>query len=158
LSLVVDRALLTTKISKEGQVVTDVRYFVKNRGNPHLKIQLPQGTSLWAASVNGSPVVPVKDGQANLIPMPAGIRPSTVVAVDLKLATAVMDRKQIHIATPIAEAPVMLAEWKLLPDTGQRLEYQQGSLTPVNGETDDSGFGQVARCIQRAGVGTMAVT
>ena len=158
LSLVVDRALLTTKISKEGQVVTDVRYFVKNRGNPHLKIQLPHGTSLWAASVNGSPVVPVKDGQANLIPMPAGISPSTVVAVDLKLATAVTDRKHIRIATPIAEAPVMLAQWKLLPDTGQRLEYQEGSLTPADGETDRSGFGQVARCIQNVGFGTIAVT
>lgn len=158
LSLVVDRALLTTKISKEGQVVTDVRYFVKNRGNPHLKIQLPIGTSLWAASVNGSPVVPVKDGQSNLIPMPTGISPSNVVAVDLKLATAVADRKRIHIATPIAEAPVMLAQWKLLPDTGQRLEYKEGSLTPVDGETDGSGFAQVARCLRNIGFSTIAIT
>src|SRR6185369_17259489 len=30
LSLVVDRASLTTRISKEGQILTDARYFVKN--------------------------------------------------------------------------------------------------------------------------------
>jgi len=29
----VDRALITTHISKEGQVLTNARYFVKNRGN-----------------------------------------------------------------------------------------------------------------------------
>src|SRR6185369_7390623 len=41
LSQVVDRAALNTRISKEGQVVTDVRYFVKNRGNTHFRLSLP---------------------------------------------------------------------------------------------------------------------
>ena len=35
LSQVVDRASLATRISKEGQVLTEAHYFVKNRGNPH---------------------------------------------------------------------------------------------------------------------------
>ena len=152
LSLVVDRAVLTTKVSKEGQVVTDVRYFVKNRGNPHLNIRLPVGTSLWAASVNGTPVVPVKEGQSNLIPMPAGANPGSVVTVDLKVATGVSKQTDIRIASPVVEAPVMLAQWKLSPDTGQRLEYRGGSLTPMGGETDDSGFAQIARCLQRSQV------
>ena len=54
LSQVVDRALLTTRISKEGQALTDVRYFVKNRGNPHFRLKLPPGTQLWSAAVNGA--------------------------------------------------------------------------------------------------------
>jgi hypothetical protein len=37
------------------------------------------------------------------------------------------------LAAPIVAAPVMLAEWKILPDEGQRLVYRSGSLTPVNG-------------------------
>ena len=39
----------------------------------------------------------------------------------------------------------MLAEWKILPDAGQRLVYRHGSLTPVGGVTDVSGFAQLAR-------------
>src|ERR1043166_4877631 len=37
LSQVADRAALETRISKQGQVVTSAKYFVKNRGQPHFK-------------------------------------------------------------------------------------------------------------------------
>ena len=70
LSQVVDRASLNTRISKEGQAITDVRYFVKNRGNPQFPRHPARGTELWSATVNGKPVVPVTDGAANLIPLP----------------------------------------------------------------------------------------
>jgi hypothetical protein len=49
LSQVVDRALLTTQVSKEGQLLTDARYFVKNRGHTHFRITLPTGVELWSA-------------------------------------------------------------------------------------------------------------
>jgi hypothetical protein len=39
----------------------------------------------------------------------------------------------------------MLAEWKLEPDTAQRLVYRNGSLTPVGGVADVSGFAGLAR-------------
>src|SRR4030095_4456531 len=81
LSQVVDRASLTTRISKEGQVLTDARYFVKNRGNPNFRITLPDGTQLWSATVNGAAVVPVKDAKANLIPL----RPPTAPNTGLRL-------------------------------------------------------------------------
>ena len=86
LSQVVDRASLTTHISKEGQVLTDVRYFVKNRGNPNFRLTLPPGTQLWSATVNGAAVVPVTDAQANLIPLPQHADPNAVLTLDLKLA------------------------------------------------------------------------
>src|SRR5207245_7660289 len=85
-SQVVDRASLTTRISKEGQVLTTARYFVKNRGNPHFRLTLPQGDQLWSASVNGTAVVPVMDGNANLIPLPQGADPNAVLVLDLQLA------------------------------------------------------------------------
>jgi len=71
LSQVVDRASLHTRISKEGQVLTDAQYFVKSRGNAHFRLALPEGTQLWSATVNGAAVVPVQDGNANLIPLPS---------------------------------------------------------------------------------------
>ena len=145
LSLVVDRAALTTRISQDGEVITDAQYFVKNRGNPHLRLSLPPGTTLWSATVNGATVVPVKDGDANLIPLPQKADPNTVQRLDLKLASKSANAARVLAAAPIVAAPVMLAEWRLEPDTGRRLTYRRGSLAPANGVPDISGFAGLAR-------------
>ena len=158
LSLVVDRASLTTRISKEGQVLTDLRYFVKNRGNPQLRLSLPAGTRLWSAAVNGVSVVPVSDPTSDLIPLPQGGDPNGVLTLDLKLASVSRDPRLVHVAAPIVNAPVMLAEWKLGPDVGQRLVYRRGSLGPASGVLDNSGFGQFARLFGRTDGAQSAMT
>jgi len=148
LSLVVDRAVLTTRISKDGEVITDAQYFVKNRGNPHLRLSLPAGTTLWSATVNGATVVPVKDGGANLIPLPQKADPNTVQRLDLKLASKSANAARVLASAPIVAAPVMLAEWRLDPDTGRRLAYRRGSLAPANGVPDISGFAGLTRLLR----------
>lgn len=145
LSQVVDRAMLVTRISKEGQALTDARYFVKNRGHPHFRLALPPGTQLWSATVNGATVVPVLDATDNLIPLPQRADPNAVLILDLKLAATSSVPAQVKVAAPIVNAPTLLAEWKLEPDTGRRLVYRTGSLTPVGGVADVSGFAGVAR-------------
>ncbi len=145
LSQVVDRASLLTRISKEGQVLTDVSYLVKNRGNPNFRLTLPAGVELWSATVNGASVVPVKDGEANLIPLPQRADPNAVLKLDLKLASKSKAPERVTVAAPIVNAPVMLAEWKLQPDAGQRLAFVKGSLTPAGGLLDVSGFAQLTR-------------
>jgi hypothetical protein len=145
LSQVVDRASLTTRISKEGQVLTEAHYFIKNRGNPHFRLTLPPGNELWSATVNGAPVVPVTDGKANLIPLPQRADPNAVLTLDLQLATRSNDPKRVSVSAPVLNAPVLLAEWKLQPDTGQRLSYRGGQLTPLGGVLDVSGFAGLVR-------------
>src|SRR5262249_39313122 len=54
---------------------------------------------------------------------------------------------RVNVAAPILNAPVMLAQWKLEPDTGQRLAYRKGTLTPVGGVADVSGFAQLSRLL-----------
>jgi hypothetical protein len=161
LSQVADRASLSTRISKEGQVLTDAQYFVKSRGNAHFSVTLPAGTELWSATVNNASVVPVKDGTANLIPLPQQADPNAVLAIQLKLAERSKNPRRLKISTPIVGAPVLLAEWKLEPDTAQRLVYRDGSLTPAEGVTDVSGFAGLARMLDedfgRAAVGLIAM-
>ena len=150
LSLVIDRATLNTRISKEGQVLTDARYFVKNRGNPHLRLTLPTGTRLWSVLVNGAPVVPVADTNSNLVPLPQGADPNSVLTLDFKLASVSSDPKRVRVAAPIVGAPVMLAEWRLGADVGQRLVYRAGSLIPAGPQRNNSGFAQVASALSGA--------
>jgi hypothetical protein len=144
LNQVVDRATLDTRISKEGQVLTDAHYFVKSRGNPHFRVTLPPGTQLWSATVNGAAVVPVIDKEANLIPLPHDANPDAVLEIQLQLAQT-NDARRVTVTAPIVAAPVMLAEWKLAPDTGRRLVFRSGTLTPVGGVPDISGFAAWAR-------------
>ena len=139
LNQVVDRASLATRISKEGQVITEVNYYVKSRGNPHFRLTLPPGAQLWSATVNGAAVVPVIDKEANLIPLPHDANPDAVLEIQLKLAQT-SDARRVTVAAPIVAAPVMLAEWKLAPDVGRRLIYRSGTLTPAGGVPDISGF------------------
>ena len=154
LNQVVDRASLTTHISKEGQVITDVQYLVKSRGNPNFRLTLPEGVQLWSATVGGTSVVPVKDGKASLIPLPQHNDPDEVLSIQLKLAAESKSARHLTIGAPILAAPVTLAEWKLEPDEGQRLVYRQGSLTPVGGTPDVSGFAGWTKIFRSQEVGT----
>ena len=148
LNQIVDRAALETRISKEGQAVTDIRYFLKNRGNPHFRLTIPAGAQLWSASVNGTEVVPVSDGAASLIPLPQSADPNAVLELDLKMASPSSDPQHVRVEAPVADAPVMLAEWRLAPDIGQRLIYQNGSVMPAVAVPDVSGFAQLARLLE----------
>jgi len=159
LNQVVDRASLDTRISKEGQVLTEVRYFVKNRGNPNFRLTLADGTDLWSATVNEQAVVPVRDGKAVLIPLPQRAAPDAVLTIDLKLASRSGEAQRVSIAAPVVDAPVLLAEWKLQPDEGRRLVFHTGSLSPVGGTPDDSGFAQLLRLLNRRGAyGALGIT
>ena len=142
---VVDRAALTTRISEEGQVVTDARYFVKNKGTPHLRLVVPDGAQLWSVTVNGTAVVPVTDDRANLIPLPQHPDPNAVNDLQVKLAARAKNPRRLMVAAPVVSAPVLLAEWRIEPDTGQRLGFRKGTLTPVGGFADVSGFAGVLR-------------
>ncbi len=146
-SQVVDRAAMTSRISKEGQVVTEARYFVKNQGLPNLRLRLPIGAQLWSVTVNGNPVVPVTAGTAHLVPLPAQADPNTMIDLQLKIASRAGDARRLTVALPQIAAPVLLSEWKIEPESGQRLEFRRGTVTPVAAGGDRSGFGGLLRLL-----------
>ncbi|HEX9046144.1 MAG TPA: hypothetical protein VF988_03885, partial [Verrucomicrobiae bacterium] len=157
LAQVADRASLTTHISKEGQAVTVARYFVKSRGNPNFRVTLPEEAKLWSATVNGTPVVPVTDGKSNLIPLPQHADPDAVLTIELQVAARSADARRVVLSAPVVSAPVMLAEWQLQADAGQRLAYRQGTLAPANAVPDVSGFAQIARVSRGSQAATLLI-
>ena len=105
---------------------------------------------MWSAAINGEPVVPVTDGAASLVPLPQSGDPNAVQELDLTLAAQTGDSNPeiVTVAAPISAAPVMLAEWRMAPDPGRRLVYQNGSLKPADAAVDVSGFAQLSRLWQ----------
>ena len=145
---VVDRAAMVSRISKEGQVVTEARYFVKNKGLPNFRLTLPDGSQLWSVTVNGNSVVPVTAGGAQLIPLPAQADPNAVMDLQVKLASRAVDARRLTVALPRIAGPVLLSEWKIEPESGQRLVYRSGTITPERSQGDSSGFGGLLRLLR----------
>ncbi|MBM3845969.1 MAG: hypothetical protein FJ405_06765 [Verrucomicrobia bacterium] len=143
LSLAVDRAVLNTRISKDGEVVTDVRYVVKNRGNTHLSMNIPETSQLWSITVNGTPAAPVREGRTYLIPLPQRTDPNASLVVEVKLGTSAAGRDRIQLVAPAVGAPILMTDWNLIPDEGRRLIHRAGSIPPEKQAGHLNGFAAI---------------
>ncbi len=148
LGQVVDRAALTTRVSREGQVITDARYFLKNKGAPNIRLLVPDGTELWSVTVNGKSVVPVTDGRTNLVPLLPQGDPNAVQDLEIKIASHSKSPGRLTVAAPAISAPILLSEWRLEPDAGRALIYRGGTLTPELPGASVSGFAVLLRMVQ----------
>jgi hypothetical protein len=149
----VERSSLSTRISREGQVVTDARYFIKNRGMPNLRIRLQDGDELWSVLVDGQRVVPVKADGAELIALPSKADPNAVTELQVKVATAGRKQGSIRLFAPKISAPVLLTEWTVDPEPGQRVVFRRGTISPAGGSIDQSGYAQFLRFLRTNGGG-----
>ena len=99
-------------ITNEGKLLVQARYAVRNNQRNFLKITLPQGATLWSASLAGKPVRPGQspDGSV-LLPLEkahAG-EDSPEFAVELvyiSKGTAWNDKGQFKLALPALDLPV----------------------------------------------------
>lgn len=70
LTTAIDDANAVTLMTARGQLVTHVRYQVRNHLKQYLSLTLPQGAELWSAFVGGQPVKPTRvQGQQYRIPL-----------------------------------------------------------------------------------------
>ncbi len=77
--------------------------------------------------------------------MPQKTDPNSVHDIQVKIASKTRDARNLTIAAPIVAAPVLLANWKIEPETGQRLLYRGGTLAPSRTPSAHSGFAILAQ-------------
>jgi hypothetical protein len=138
-SLVVDRAELASRVSRDGQAVTDARFFVKARGRGVLRATLPAGSVLWEAKVDGAIVNARIDGGETLVPLPAKADPNDPVEVTLRYGMEGKRATAPALAAPVLAAPVVYGEWKVSGDENRRLVPRRGGLQPVRPVLTESG-------------------
>lgn len=143
---VVEFSEANSRVSQDGELVTDVLYYVKSRGQRTLKIGLPdKPVRLWAATVNGRPVTARQANDATLIPLPGGTDPNIPVEVRLRLGKPTVDEFNPQLTLPIVFSPVLKTQWSIVGDEKHVLVPGGGTVTPPMPVLRPSGFDWVAK-------------
>lgn len=134
----VDFAKLSSRISRDGQVVTDAKYFVKTRGRKALRLALPKDVKLWEVRADQAIVNARTDGDQTLIPLPPKLNPNEPVEVVLRLGQTVKHARSPMLSSPKTQTPTVISEWTVTSDPGQVLVPKGGTAqlnTPIPAET-----------------------
>ncbi|MEM8734643.1 MAG: hypothetical protein AAGG44_10500, partial [Planctomycetota bacterium] len=143
---VVEFSEANSRVSADGELVTDLLYYVKSRGQRTLRIQLPkEPVRLWAVSVNDEPVNARTDEDATLIPLPGEADPNVPVVVKLRLGKPAVDADSPDLALPIVFAPVLKTEWNITGDENHTLIPTAGQIQPAEPVVRPSGYEWLAR-------------
>ena len=138
---VVDFAKFSSQVARDGQVVTDARFFVKTRGRKALRLEFPPGVKLWEARVDNAVVNARADGAHTLVPLPARLNPNEPVEVALRLGQAAGKSPElVTLAAPRLSAPLVIGEWTLRGDPGRQLTPRGGDAEPVRPVLTETGF------------------
>ena len=121
LAALAERAQVTTLVTSEGRMLTEIALTVRNQAQPFLRIGLPAGATILSADVGGESVKPVQgEGGARVPLLRPGFRPEGPYAVSfayLHAGTALGRKGTAEIALPKLDLPVSVVEWELfLPD------------------------------------------
>ncbi len=143
---VIEFSEANSRVSQDGELVTDVLYFVKSRGQRTLKVKLPPApVRLWEVSVNGQPVTARQADDAILIPLPGGTDPNEPVQVSLRLGKPTVSESSPELTLPIVFAPVLKTQWNIVSDENHVLVPTGGTVTPATPVTRPTGFDWVTK-------------
>ncbi|MCB1205330.1 MAG: hypothetical protein KDN18_13800, partial [Verrucomicrobiae bacterium] len=141
----VEFAEAVTRVTEEGEAVTDLVYFVKSRARNALDLTLPEGTKLWSVTVGGATVNARQDGGITRIPLPGSTDPDTPVEVRLRLGRASEKGGAFKLALPRVDATVLKTEWSLAGGEKQVLYPVGGTVAPPRPVRIATGFGGIVR-------------
>jgi len=121
LSAVVELATITTLMNVEGKSLTEVTLRVRNHAQPFVKVELPSGSQLLSAEVEGERVKPVLGDDGSRVPLlRAGFNPSgayTVSFVYINAGTRFEKSGAYEMGLPKLDVPINLLTWEIsLPD------------------------------------------
>ncbi len=137
---IVEYSEAKSRVSADGELVTDVVYYVKSRGQRTLRVQLPDApVKLWAVSVDGRPVTARQAGPETLIPLP-GVDPNVPVEVALRLGKPAVSESEPQLSLPILSVPVLKTQWEVVGDEQRALVPVGGTVAPPEPVVASSGL------------------
>ena len=91
LGQIADYVELDTQLTRDGESVTTVNYFIKNATRQHLRLKLPEGANLWSIKLvdeegGREDVLSQRDGDVVLVPVRRLRDPNTALQVEVVYA------------------------------------------------------------------------
>ncbi|MEF8788202.1 MAG: hypothetical protein V5A84_03955, partial [Planctomycetota bacterium] len=134
---VIESAKLSTVITQEGNMVTDLVCRVRNSGRQqYLNLQLPEDASIWHTFVNGQPATPVSDGKMTKINIAEPSSDDGPIRVRVRYS----DRRDrlgrmgaLRIESPVQGIAVMRLGWILSLPRGYTVVNSGGPLKRLGG-------------------------
>ncbi len=134
---VVETARLSTSITEEGNMITDLACVLRNTRRQYLDLRLPEGSRTWHAFVNNQPVTPLRDGELTKIPVARRDdgEGTQEVRVRYSHAREKLGRMgDIRLDSPFDGIDVMRLGWTLSLPRGYRIMRDRGPIRRVDGE------------------------
>ncbi|MFY7817710.1 MAG: hypothetical protein ACOVRB_05025 [Akkermansiaceae bacterium] len=142
---VVDFVQLSSQISRDGQLVTEAKFFVKSKRREALRMTLPNGAILLETKVNHLTANPRVDDDSIVIPLPQKNDLNQAVEVLLRYGSAASNGDKITLQAPVLQAPTVIGEWKVLGDEGRILTPLGGTVEVVRMPIQMDGFEWLSR-------------
>ena len=140
---VVGAAQLNTRVTREGDVVTNARFLVKTRGNKPLRMKLPANTKLWSARADGNVIHARVDGDQFILPLPPTNDPNNYRTIEIRYGGKSENAEKVTVAPPVLSAPLTISEWKV---TGENaLSVLGGNVKPKQTSVIENGFSWVQK-------------
>jgi hypothetical protein len=146
---IVDFLKLSSQIARDGQIVTDARFFVKSRGRDSLRLKLPAGSTLWETRVDGAAENARQDGADLLVPLPPKADPNEPVEISLRYGSQAARPSSPELSAPVLDAPVVLGEWLVSGDENRRLIPKGGNADVVRPVVEPNGFQRVSQLARK---------
>lgn len=142
---VVDFVKLASQVSRDGQLVTEARFFVKSKRREALRMKLPTGALLLETKVNEVTANPRLDKDEIIIPLPQKNDLNQAVEVLLRYGTSSEKPTKVTLQAPVLQAPTVIGEWTVTGDEGQVLRPLGGTLEMVRMTSWEDGFEWLSR-------------
>ena len=155
-----ERAVVTTLVTVEGRMLTEVSLTVRNRAQPFMKVALPAGATIVSSEVAGEQTKPAWSNDGTRVPlMRTGFRPDgpyNVSFVYIHTGQPFAKHGDAQVALPQIDVPVTFLEWELfLPDRFSA-KPSAGNVLPsrlVEGFPTPVGYGNAVGTGSGSGLG-----
>jgi hypothetical protein len=140
ISQIVDRTSISTSVSREGEVLTRVVYFVKNTSHQYLTVRLPEGARLWTTKLGDenealTKVLSLDDAEGNiLVPIRRPRNPDSYMMVEVIYSESFDEipafGRRFELAAPITpNTDSSFAEWSVNVPEEFALASPGGNMT-----------------------------
>ncbi|MEJ6581130.1 MAG: hypothetical protein QNL68_15205 [Akkermansiaceae bacterium] len=138
---VVEFADFSSRIARDGGVVTLSTFDVRTRGSRMLELDVPEGLLISDVTVNGKQVTVRKAEDKRLVPLPDSVGPNHPVRVIIRSSSAGSGDVIRVVAPTVTGTTQLMTRWNIEPDKGYALKpVNSGGLNLLTKFSAANGF------------------